>query len=161
MIPLSIELVLMLVALGTTMSIGVYVWRRPQAVENTFQAQINLLRSDLETTRRELNIERQESRANRAALESVLKRNYQLYNEVQRMNDINAWLRQQLRDRNIEIPPLPPELRESRLDGPGFAIRIDHTGVSINDNATLNTRDIVGGDVQKHDDLHAGGDVTK
>jgi hypothetical protein len=141
----SIEIILMLVSLGVTVGVWMYVWRRPAVVENTFQAQINLLRADLETTRRELNIERQESRANRTALEAVLKRNYQLYNEVQRMNEVVLWMRRQLADRNIELPPLPRELSESRLDTPGVAIRIDQSGVSIND-STVHASDIIGGD---------------
>lgn len=161
MIPLSVEAILMLLALGLTASIGAYVLRRPQAVENTYQAQIDALRRDLQATREELSIERQESRANRTALEAVLKRNYQLYNEVQRMNEIVLWMRRQLSERNIALPPLPRELSESRLDTPGVAIHIDQSGVSIND-STLNARDIVGGDSNiGGDSLNAGGDVSK
>lgn len=159
----SIEIILTLLSLGGIVVLGTYMWRRPQLFGNTFQEQINVLRADLEATRRELNIERQESRANRTALEAVLKRNYQLYNEVQRMNEIVLWMRRQLSERNIQLPPLPRELSESRLDTPGVAIRIDHTGVSINDNATVNTsRDIVGGDTSVGGDaLNAGGNASK
>ncbi len=145
-------------ALVGVIGVAVVVWRKQTAEASAappdWQKQIDLLRKDLADTRAELQDERRRSIENAEALQRVLERNRQLYAEVQRQSDINDLLRRQLRVRGIELPPLPRELQDSRLDVPSLSIQIEQSsgGFHMAGGAVRIAGDLVSGDETIHGD---------
>lgn len=151
---MSLELALAAGAFGFSLLLALWVWRRPSVLSENYQAKLDELKTEsqqqIEALRRELRTERDEGRRNREDLTKVLKLNIQLYDEIQRLNEINTWMRHQLRTREVGIPQLPKHLQDSRLDTPTLSISIESLqsgGVTVRDQARLDVhRDVVGGD---------------
>jgi hypothetical protein len=90
----------------------------------------------------------------RHELDELRKSNNQLVLEYWRVLGENTWLRQQLRERGISIPPLPNELRPTMDAAGNISVMIsDRGGVQI----VGGKLDIAHGDINKTD--ISGGEV--
>lgn len=155
--------ILFVVALALVVAIGVYVARKPISATD-YQTQITSLRAmvvdyqnQITALRNELNTQRTLISEMSKSMDRVLQRNFTLFNELasvhdelQRVNAIGAWTRQQLRELKVELPPIPAELRESRLLPPSVAINIDQQsgGVRVDDSNVDTGGDMIGGNKQ-------------
>lgn len=90
----------------------------------------------------------------RSEMGDLRKKYNSLVLEYWRVMGENTWLRQQLRERGIEIPPLPDELRPQMDANGNISIMItERGGVQVAGDLKAE-RDVVGGN------SHVGGDST-
>lgn len=151
--PMTLEILLILVSIGMTIGLGVYVVKRPSIVVNASYTQ---LKAELKALKEEMEQERAEHLAEMSALKAELtqerklaredrEQNRRLYNELQREIAIRALREYQLCENHLEPHELPEHLRESRLDIPSVAIRLTTQGGNV-----AVRGDIVGGDLREN-----------
>lgn len=158
---MDLEFVALLSGSGLFVSVLAFfiMWRRPADVPDMYLRRLAAIEAELGATRRELDATRADQAATRGELEQtrrdlavtrhdlaeMTKRYAATYEENLRFRLIITWLRKELIEHGVAIPPLPEELQDPHLAPPpgNLNVRIQQGGVSASDQANLSA----GGDV--------------